>query len=129
MSNSNLNLAAASLEDLLYELSLRTWDSPVGQLGIAGLLYLKKSADYNSDSKHYALSNYFPFGTASYAQMIHTKSMRILSVAEKELNQKTANFESLQDSALDMINYAMFLADHCDKTVVGGGTTTHQHNQ
>ena len=81
MSNSNLNLAAASLEDLLYELSLRTWDSPVGQLGIAGLLYLKKSADYNSDSKHYALSNYFPFGTASYAQMIHTKSMRILSVA------------------------------------------------
>ena len=126
MSNSNLNLAAASLEDLLYELSLRT--SPVAQLGIAGLLYLKKSADYNSDSKHYALSNYFPFGTASYAQMIHTKSMRILSVAEKELNQKTANFESLQDSALDMINYAMFLADHCDKTVVGG-TTTHQHNQ
>lgn len=128
MSNSNLNLAAASLEDLLYEVSLRT-GSPVAQLGIAGLLYLKKSADYNSDSKHYALSNYFPFGTASYAQMIHTKSMRILSVAEKELNQKTANFESLQDSALDMINYAMFLADHCDKTVVGGTTTTHQHNQ
>lgn len=124
MSNSNLNLAAASLEDLLYELSLRGTDSPVAQLGIAGLLYLKKSADYNSDSKHYTLSNYFPFGTASYAQMIHTKSMRILSVAEKELNQKTANFESLQDSALDMINYAMFLADHCDKTVV-----THQHNQ
>ena len=127
MSNSNINLAAASLEDLLYELSLRTYGSPVAQLGIAGLLYLKKSADYNSDS-NYALSNYFPFGTASYAQMIHTKSMRILSVAEKELNQKTANFESLQDSALDMINYAMFLADHCDKTVVGG-TTTHQHNQ
>lgn len=124
MSNSNLNLAAASLEDLLYELSLRGTDSPAAQLGIAGLLYLKKSADYNSDSKHYTLSNYFPFGTASYAQMIHTKSMRILSVAEKELNQKTANFESLQDSALDMINYAMFLADHCDKTVV-----THQHNQ
>lgn len=124
MSNSNLNLAAASLEDLLYELSLRGTGSPVAQLGIAGLLYLKKSADYNGDSKHYTLSNYFPFGTASYAQMIHTKSMRILSVAEKELNQKTANFESLQDSALDMINYAMFLADHCDKTVV-----THQHNQ
>lgn len=124
MSNSNLNLAAASLEDLLYELSLRGTGSPVAQLGIAGLLYLKKSADYNGDSKHYTLSNYFPFGTASYAQMIHTKSMRILSVAEKELNQKTANFESLQDSALDMINYAMFLADHCNKTVV-----THQHNQ
>lgn len=124
MSNSNLNLAAASLEDLLYELSLRGTGSPVAQLGIAGLLYLKKSADYNGDSKHYTLSNYFPFGTASYAQMIHTKSMRILSVAEKELNQKTSNFESLQDSALDMINYAMFLADHCDKTVV-----THQHNQ
>lgn len=125
MSNSNLNLAAASLEDLLYELSLRGTDSPVAQLGIAGLLYLKKSADYNGDSiMHYTLSNYFPFGTASYAQMIHTKSMRILSVAEKELNKKPANFESLQDSALDMINYAMFLADHCDKTVV-----THQHNQ
>lgn len=122
MSNSNLNLSAASLEDLLYELSLRG-GSPVAQLGIAGLLYLKKSADYNSGSKHY-LSNYFPFGTASYAQMIHTKSMRIIAVAEKELNQKTANFESLQDSALDMINYAAFLADHCDKTA-----NTHQHNQ
>lgn len=114
MSNSNLSLASANLEDLLYELSLRK-DSPVAQLGIAGLLYLKKSSDYNGDTK-YSLSNYFPFGTASYAQMIHTKSMRILSVAEKELNQKTANFESLQDSALDMINYAMFLADHCNKT-------------
>ena len=117
MSNSNLSLASANLEDLLYELSLRK-DSPVAQLGIAGLLYLKKSSDYNGDTK-YSLSNYFPFGTASYAQMIHTKSMRILSVADKELNRQSPtapNFESLQDSALDMINYAMFLADHCNKT-------------
>lgn len=112
---SNTNLAAANLEDLLYDLSQRN-GTPVAQLGIAGLLYLKKSADYNGDSK-YDLNNYFPFGTASYAQMIHTKSMRILSVAEKEFKGQEANFESLQDSALDMINYAMFLADHCDKTV------------
>lgn len=109
----NDQLASASLEDLLYEISLRK--SPVAQLATAGLLYLKKSSDYNSDSK-YALENYFPFGPVSYAQMIHTKSMRILSVTEKQLNGQVTNFESLQDSALDMINYSMFLADYCNKT-------------
>ena len=39
--------------------------------------------------------------------MIHTKYLRMRSLAEQE----DANFESLEDSAIDMINYcAMYAA-------------------
>lgn len=107
-------LSNASLEDLLSELS-RRYNTPVRHLGTAGLLYLKKSADYNH-SEGQSLEKYFPFGSLSFAQMIHTKSMRIMSISQKEQSGKETNFESLQDSALDMINYSMFLAEHCSKS-------------
>lgn len=110
----NSSLSTASLEDLLSEISKRS-DTPIRHLGTAGLLYLKKSADYNH-SEGQSLEKYFPFGSLSFAQMIHTKSMRITSIAQKEHSGKQANFESLQDSALDMINYSMFLAEHCSKS-------------
>ena len=51
-------------------------------------------------------SNYFPFGALSYAQMIHTKSQRFIALAPKA--ESEANFESLADTALDLINYAGF---------------------
>jgi len=63
-----------------------------------------KEADYlNSDIKE---EDYFPFGHGSYIQMLHTKMMRIRSVAGKT----DLNHESLTDSLVDMINYAAMYA-------------------
>ena len=65
----------------------------------------RKSKDYQGGM--WTEEDYFPFGDTSYLHMIHTKYLRIRSVAE---SSKT-NFESLEDSLIDMINYcAMYAA-------------------
>ena len=65
----------------------------------------RKSKDYQGGK--WTEEDYFPFGDKSYLHMIVTKYLRIMSVAEQE----NTNFESLEDSLIDMINYcAMYAA-------------------
>ncbi len=91
-----------------------------GALAQAALLCVLKSADYNQGMGHLDMhtvdrSSYFPFGAASYAQMLHTKSQRFNSLVLKQLSGGQPNFEGLRDTALDMINYAgFFVAAHED---------------
>ena len=84
-------------------------------LAKAALLCIRKSADYNAgqaDPHTVDRTGYFPFGTVSYAQMLHTKTERFMSLTRKQLEGNDANFEGLGDTALDIINYAgFFLAD------------------
>lgn len=76
----------------------------------AAELKVKKSKDYQGGM--WSEKDYFPFGDESYIHMMWTKMLRIRSVAEKE----NVNFESLEDSLLDMINYsAMYIAYLRDK--------------
>ena len=76
-------------------------------------LCIKKSQDYNSgNSQPDSRANYFPFGLLSYAQMLHTKSQRLNSLAQSD---KTPNNESIRDTLLDMINYATFAIEAIDK--------------
>lgn len=86
-------------------------------LAEAALLCMKKSQDYNQGMGHedphkVDRSGYFPFGTVSYAQMLHTKSQRFNSLAIKKGD---ANFEGLRDTALDIINYAGFYIASLEK--------------
>ena len=67
-------------------------------------LKLRKSKDYQGSQ--FTEDDYFPFGHTSYIHMMHTKMLRIRSVAEQE----STNFESLTDSLIDMINYAAMYA-------------------
>lgn len=67
----------------------------------AMLLTVKKHEDYNNSIK---LVEYFPFGHKSYVQMLHVKLMRLRSLAENA----EPNFESVEDTVLDLINYAVF---------------------
>lgn len=71
-------------------------------------LVLRKNQDYNAKVDR---SSYFPMGLASYAQMIHVKSQRLVSLAA---SGGAPNFESVRDTALDLINYATFLAEAVD---------------
>jgi len=69
----------------------------------------KKGEDYNSGVK---LVDYFPFGDKSYVQMIHLKAKRLVSLAEVA----EVNYESAEDTVLDMINYAVFYLAHLKGT-------------
>lgn len=90
-----------------------------GALAEAAILCAKKSLDYNAGKgtniHNIDRSNYFPLGLASYAQMIHTKSERLLSLVRK--GGDDAIFESARDTCLDLINYAGFAADHLQREV------------
>lgn len=66
-------------------------------------LFALKNATYNGGAE---LESYFPFGLKSYSQMLHVKSQRIVSIAAQDV---PPNFESVRDSAKDLINYAVFL--------------------
>lgn len=103
-----MNLKSVSSVELLEELVSR--GGHPGALAKAAVLSLKKAEDYSNatgvDPAKIDRSNYFPFGAISFAQMIHTKSQRFVALAPKQKTQ--ANFESLADTALDLINYAGF---------------------
>lgn len=74
---------------------------------------IKKSQDYNNgNSQPTSRAAYFPFGLLSYAQMLHTKSQRLNSLAQQD---KAPNNESVRDTLLDMINYATFAVEAIDK--------------
>ena len=67
----------------------------------------KKQADYQGNM--WTEEDYFPYGNKSYMHMIHTKYLRMRSLAETE--GKSVNFESLEDTLIDMAVYcAMFAA-------------------
>lgn len=66
-------------------------------------LQTRKAQDYGALDA--ARKAYFPFGDASYATMMHTKMTRVLSLLQKD---DDAAFEPLEDTVLDLINYAAF---------------------
>lgn len=70
---------------------------------------IKKSEDYRAGAV--TLGQYFPFGDKSYIQMLHVKTLRLVSLAD---NPKP-NFESVEDTVLDMINYGVFYLDYLRK--------------
>ena len=115
METADLQASALSevrTSDLLRVLSRR--GGCVGQVANAALLVEKKSEDYNQtggaakDGLTASRDVYFPFGRKSYVHMIHTKSQRLVSLAQKD---GANNFEGVYDTALDLINYASFLAE------------------
>jgi len=65
-------------------------------------LFDRKNRDYNGGVN---LESYFPFGLKSYAQMIHVKSQRVVSLASSGVAPTN---ESVMDSLKDVINYAVF---------------------
>ena len=66
----------------------------------------KKSADYQGGTL--TEEQYFPFGYESYMHMVLTKVNRIRSVMERD-NKSDVNFESAEDSVIDLVNYAAMM--------------------
>jgi hypothetical protein len=69
-------------------------------------LQVKKSNDYQNPTSTIKQAHYYTRGAASIFDIMHTKMLRIRSVMEAMENDPNynANFESIEDSAKDLIN-------------------------
>jgi len=78
-------------------------------------LQLKKSRDYQNPNSCIKQADYYPNGVITLLDIIHAKKLRMDSVVAAMQNDSSykPNFESLGDSAKDMINYCSFIVSYC----------------
>lgn len=84
-------------------------------------LQLKKSKDYQNPNSRIRQADYYPRGIASILDIIYAKTLRMYSVIEAMENDPSyePNFESIEDSGKDLINYASFLVAYCRRGIDG----------
>lgn len=68
----------------------------------------KKSQDYQAEESSVKQADYYPNGVSTIHDIMHAKMLRMKSLQDKMKSGKEPNFESLADSAKDLINYASF---------------------
>ena len=75
-------------------------------------LQIAKSKDYQNAASPVRQASYYRLGVDSIYDMMHTKMLRLMSLMETaKADPKTApKFESLEDTAKDLINYTSFFA-------------------
>jgi hypothetical protein len=73
-------------------------------------LQIKKSRDYQNPRSTVKQADYYPSGVRTIHEIMHAKMLRIKSVMEAMDNDPgySPNFESLEDSFKDLINYSSF---------------------
>ena len=81
----------------------------------------KKSRDYQNEKSRIEQADYYPRGIASLMDIIHTKTLRLWSVLEAMENdpEYEPNFESMEDSFKDLINYSSFAVSYCRGKIPG----------
>lgn len=85
----------------------------------AAELQEKKGADYNGAQTSVSQADYYPRGIWSILDVVNAKYLRMVSVLETMEQGGKANFESIEDSAIDLINYASFVAAYMRGDVPG----------
>ncbi len=73
-------------------------------------LTLKKANDYQNPHSRIRQADYYPNGVSTLLDIVWAKMLRIRSVIEAMENDPnySPNFESIEDSFKDMINYCSF---------------------
>lgn len=79
----------------------------------------KKGQDYNNSISRVQQADYYVHGVWSIMDTIHGKYLRMVSVLETMEAGGKVNYESVEDSALDLINYTSFLAAYMRGEVPG----------
>lgn len=79
----------------------------------------KKGQDYNNATSSVEQADYYPRGVWSILDVVNAKYLRMVSVLETMEQGGKINFESVEDSALDLINYASFVAAYMRGDVPG----------
>ena len=85
----------------------------------AAELQEKKGADYNNATSSVEQADYYPRGVWSILDVVNAKYLRMVSVLETMEQGGKVNFESIEDSAIDLINYASFVAAYMRGDVPG----------
>lgn len=79
----------------------------------------KKGQDYNNAVSRVQQADYYQHGVWTLLDTINAKYLRMVSVLESMEAGSSPNFESVEDSALDMINYASFVVAYIRGQVPG----------
>lgn len=84
-------------------------------------LQLKKANDYQNPNSRIRQADYYPRGVASLLDIVLTKVLRMQSVLEAMENDPDyePNFESLEDSSKDLVNYGSFIVAYCRGKIDG----------
>lgn len=87
----------------------------------AAEIQVKKGNDYQNPNSRVKQADYYPRGCATISDIMLGKCLRIQSVLESMEQDKDyqPNFESLRDSAVDLINYASFFVSYMDGKIDG----------
>lgn len=72
----------------------------------------QKAKDYQNEKSRIRQADHYPRGCATILDMVHQKITRIYSVMEAMEYGENPNFESLEDSAKDAINYLSFFVSY-----------------
>lgn len=80
-----------------------------------------KSNDYQNPNSRIKQADYYPNGVVTIHDIMHAKMLRIKSVMEAMQfdPEYQPNFESLEDSAKDLINYASFFVSYLRGAIDG----------
>ena len=75
----------------------------------------KKGTDYQNEHSRIKQADYYPNGVSTLLDINHAKMLRMQSVIAAMQADPTykPNFESIEDSAKDMINYCTFIVSYC----------------
>lgn len=93
-------------------------------------LQLKKSRDYQNPNSTVKQADYYPNGITTIHDIMHAKMLRMKSVMEAmQSSDYDPNFESLEDSAKDLINYASFFVSYCRGGIDGQVSTKDAFNR
>tara|TARA_A100001011_G_C14243711_1_gene814485 strand:- start:54 stop:455 length:402 start_codon:yes stop_codon:yes gene_type:complete len=83
-------------------------------------LQIKKSNDYQNPNSRIHQSDYYPRGCSTILDIMYGKVLRLYSVIEAmESDDYNPNFESLEDSAKDLINYSSFFVSYMRQGIGG----------
>lgn len=93
-------------------------------------LQLKKSRDYQNPNSTVKQADYYPNGITTIHDIMHAKMLRMKSVMEAmQSADYDPNFESLEDSAKDLINYASFFVSYCRGGIDGQSSSKDAFNR
>jgi len=97
---------------------------PLMILKQAADLIAKKGNDYQNPKSRIRQADYYPNGAQTILDIMTGKINRMHSVldAMRDDDNYMENFESLQDSAIDLINYSAFFSAYLDYDIDGQTT-------
>lgn len=95
--------------------------TPKDILQEALLIQDKKARDYQNGVSDVQQADYYPRGCRTIHEIMHGKMLRMKSILDtaESSGEYEPNFESLRDSAIDLINYASFFAAYIDGDIKG----------